>query len=88
MPGTWKTVSHEIAGVDVKQTPINEEWVATKKIEQLLQKGRSPKEIALIWNGTLGGSELPIVKKGKNRYGVAFDTLAYAVGVMRVYAKY
>ena len=39
----------------------------------------------MIWNGSLGGSEEPKVKKGKNKWGVKYDTLAYSQKVLAVY---
>lgn len=87
MPKTWSGVSREILGKVVPQTPINEEYVAIKKIQQLLNEGKKEKEIALIWNGSLGGSERPIIKKGTNKKGVKYDTLAYSLKVMTAYAQ-
>lgn len=78
-------MSKEILGYVARQTPINEEYVAVKKIEQLLSEGKTEKEIAMIWNGSLGGSEEPKIKKGKNRWGVKYDTLAYSQKVLAVY---
>jgi len=39
----------------------------------LLDEGRTPREIALIWNGGQA-----IEKKGVNQYGIAYDSGAYA----------
>lgn len=78
-------MSKEILGYVARQTPVNEEYVAVKKIEKLFAEGNTEKEIAMIWNGSLGGSEEPKVKKGKNKWGVKYDTLAYSQKVLAVY---
>lgn len=87
MPTTWKQVSHEVLGTVVTQSPINEEYVAVKKIEKLLEK-HDEKETALIWNGSLGGTEKPIIKSGVNSKGVKYDTHAYSLKVMKAYATF
>jgi hypothetical protein len=69
----------------LEQTPINEEYVATKKIQKLLDEGNSVKEVGLIWNGSLGGTEEAVEKKGINRHGVLYDTTAYAKKVISAF---
>lgn len=41
----------------------------------------------MIWNGSLGGSEKAIPKKGKNKWGQKYDTVAYALKVTKAYAE-
>ena len=41
----------------------------------------------MIWNGTLGGSEKAVAKKGKNKWGQLYDTVAYALKVTSAYAQ-
>jgi len=82
MPATWKIISRQIAGQVLQQTPENERAVAVAKIQDLISKGYGPKEIALIWNTSLGGSEKPLVKKGVNSKGVAYDSGGYANKVL------
>jgi hypothetical protein len=60
-------------------TPENQDLVAEMKIQELLEKGHSPKEIALIWNGGQA-----VEKKGVNKYGVKYDSGAYANKVLSV----
>lgn len=81
MPNTWTSLSREIIGHTVPQNRANEKYVATMKIQTLLDKGRNEREIALIWNGSLSGSEKPIEKKGRNKKGVLYNTTAYAEAV-------
>lgn len=87
MPGTWDGVATEIVGSSVPQTPVNERYVAVKKIQKLLDEGKTEREIALIWNTSLGGSERPFEKRGTNKKGVRYDSVAYALKVMTAYAQ-
>lgn len=85
MPSTWLGVSKEIAGQVLPETPINEQYVAVKKIQKLVSQGKDLHDIALIWNTSLGGSEKPKEIKGKNRLGVIFNSVAYAATVEKNY---
>jgi len=85
MPNTWVSISKEIEGKVLKQSPINEEYIAVKKIQKLLDEGNSERDVALIWNGSLGGTEKPVEKKGVNWLGVKYDTVAYARVVLKAY---
>lgn len=87
MPNTYKAISIEIEGEVLPMTPKNQDYLAIMKVQELLDKGHDAKEIALIWNSSLGGSEKPLVKKGRNKLGVAYDTLAYASKVLVAYAQ-
>ena len=79
MPSTWKIWAKTYLGnANAPMTKSNQDKVATAKINSLLKQGYSAREIALIWNG---GS--PTVKKGVNKYGVKYDTLAYANKVLK-----
>jgi hypothetical protein len=78
MPATWKIISKQVTGSVIEQTAENERAVAEAKIEQLLAAGNSPREVALIWNTSLGGAEKPFVRQGVNSKGIAFDSGGYA----------
>jgi len=73
MPSTWKSTSLKYLGKEVEPTPENQDLLAKLSVEDLISQGYSDKEIALIWNGGT-----PIIKKGVNKYGVAYDTEKYA----------
>lgn len=74
MPESWKAWAGQYLGnSNAKQTPQNQDMVAQARIGDLLSKGYNAHQIALIWNGGQ-----PIVKKGVNKYGVAYDSGAYA----------
>jgi len=78
MPATWKGWAQQYLGnANAPQTPENQDFVALAKINDLLKQGYGPREIALIWNGGQ-----PIVKRGVNQYGVAYDSGAYADKVL------
>lgn len=78
MPSTWKSwAGNYLGNPNAPQTPENQDKVAIAKINDLLAQGRTPQEIALIWNGGQ-----PIAKKGTNKYGVAYDSGAYANKVL------
>lgn len=78
MPATWREWAGEFLGnPNAPQTPENQDYVAVAKIDSLIKQGYSPQEIALIWNGGT-----PTVKRGTNKYGVAYDSGAYANKVL------
>ena len=74
MPGTWHTWAKQYLGnAYAPMTKTNQDRVATKHVESLIQQGYSPFEVALIWNG---GE--PRIKKGMTASGVQYDSGAYA----------
>lgn len=90
MPGTWRDISTEIVKEVLPQTPINEKYVAVHKIQELLDKGFDEKEVAMIWNTSLGGVEEPLIRKGEkviNGKKVKYDSVAHALKVMNAYAQ-
>lgn len=87
MPDTWVLVSKEIEGEVIPQTPVNERYISAMKIQKLLDEGKTEREIALIWNTSLAGSEKPLEKKGTNKKGVKYDSVSYSLKVMTAYAE-
>lgn len=78
MPATWRQWAGQYLGSpNAPQTPENQDRVAEAKISDLLRQGYDAREIALIWNG---GE--PTVKRGVNKYGVRYDSGAYAEKVL------
>lgn len=73
MPTTWNYWSKHVFGYVEKQTPINEEYVALKKIQHHIDQGYSDGEIALIWNQGHAGE----CKAGTNSKGVAYNSCKY-----------
>lgn len=80
MPSTWKLFSKEILGYVAPQTEENEYYVVVKKIQKWHLQGMSEYDIFLSWNA---GS--PIKVKGVNKYGVKYDSVAYANTAMNHY---
>jgi hypothetical protein len=77
MPNTWPIVSKEVTGKVLAQTPENENYVAVLKINELSQKWND-RQVSMIWNSSLGGSEKPRAIKGINKWHIKFNTVAYA----------
>ena len=79
MPTTWKGWAQTYLGdANAPMTPENQDRVAEAHVSSLLSQGRTPEEIALIWNGGQ-----PVRKAGVNKYGVRYDSGAYADKVLR-----
>jgi hypothetical protein len=78
MPETWQALAQRHLGnANAQMSPENQDKVAKKEIERLLSLNYTPEQIALIWNG---GE--PKRKAGVNRYGIKYDTGAYADDVL------
>lgn len=74
MPATWRQWAGQYLGnQNAPMTRANQDKVAVSHISSLLAKGYNPVQVALIWNGGK-----PVVKRGVNQYGVAYDSGAYA----------
>lgn len=76
-PGTWKMYSKEITGQDnLPMDAKNEAAVVYGKVNQWLQAGFKPEEVASIWNSGKPDAYLHGVK-GRNKYGVNYDVPGY-----------
>lgn len=76
-PGTWKMYSKEISGQDnLPMNAQNEAAVVYGKVQQWLDSGLSPQEIASTWNSGKPDAYLQDYK-GTNKYGVQYDTPGY-----------
>lgn len=78
MPATFEIVSKQITGKVLLDDPNNQEYVSVMKIQQLVDRGLTDRQISEVWNGSLGGSEKPIAKHGINHWKVKYDTVSYA----------
>lgn len=79
MPATWRGWAQTYLGnSNAPMTPENQDRVAESHIADLLAQGRTPEQIALIWNGGQ-----PVRKAGVNSHGVRYDSGAYAEKVLR-----
>jgi hypothetical protein len=88
-PATWDIISQQYlnatgdAGGEMPMTPENQDEVVKWKVQDLLNKGFDAREIALIWNTSLGGKEQPYERAGVNDKNVAYDSVAHADKVMK-----
>ncbi len=91
IPGTWRDISIEMTQEVLKQTPINEKYVSVLKVQQLLDRGFDEKEIAMIWNTSLGGVEEPLIRKGTkviNGKLVKYDSVEHGLKVVKALTAY
>lgn len=86
-PATWKGYSRHVFGKEVPLTNEAEAEVVHHKVKAWLDDGFNTEQIASMWNA---GERRPDAYKqnwkGKNKYGVEYDTPAYARKVAS-YAK-
>lgn len=73
MPGTWQYWSTHVFGYVEDMTPVNERYVALRKIQHHINQGYTDDQIALIWNQ---GNPSPC-KAGTNSKGVKYDSCKY-----------
>lgn len=78
MPKTWQDWSKKVLGYVAPQTPVNERYVALRKIQHHLDEGYSEAEVALIWNQGNPSK----CKAGVNSSGVAYNSCDYVKKVM------
>lgn len=82
MPSTFKSLSIKYFGEALEPTPINQDLVAVKYLQELVDKGLTDYEIALNWN-----SGCTCEVQGINKYGVRYDSVAYAKAVVSLINK-
>lgn len=76
MPESFAQFSYRYFGELLDITiPENQDKVARKKIEELIDQGYTDEQIAAVWNS---GSHLGWEnKRGRNKYGVRYDVPKY-----------
>lgn len=80
-PTTWVSYSKQATGEVLPQTAENERHVTEYMIESWLESGVSERGIFLTWNQ---GDPGPDCYKGVNRWGVPYDSCAYADKAMEL----
>jgi len=80
MPATWVHRSTQVLGYVAPLTPINDRYVTAVTVQGWLNRGYSAYQIGLLHNG----GEIK-EKKGINKFGVAYDSAAYARKVVANY---
>lgn len=86
---TWKGYAKEILGDENAQmTPENQNKVAYTKVKQWKDSGKNVGQIASMWNAGEGRPDAYKEKNvGTNKFGVHYDTPAYAKAVAEIYQK-
>lgn len=74
LPSTWVAYSKKVFGYEVEQTDKNAKIVIESMVNSWLDKGFTPRQIFLIWNQGNPGQ----CKAGINKFGVSYDSCAYA----------
>jgi len=73
MPETWKAHSTQVVGYVARMNYINEVYITSSIVQKWLDKGYSEYTIGLLYNGGEAKE-----KKGTNKWGVKYDSKAYA----------
>lgn len=73
MPGTWEGDSKKHLGYVARPSFINQQYVTAYKVQEWLNQGKTEYQIGLLYNG----GEVK-AKKGTNKWGVRYDSGAYA----------
>ncbi|MFP4025765.1 MAG: transglycosylase SLT domain-containing protein [Thiohalospira sp.] len=84
MPETWDIYCYMFFGKQLDITnPKNQDIIAYKKIENLINKGYSNSEIAATWNS--GNAQNWQSKIGVNSYGISYNVPAYVDNFLTIY---
>lgn len=82
---TWKRNCDLLFGKQLDITdPENQDLIARLKIENLLKRNLTIKEIASVWNC---GKRTYEGKRGVNKYGVKYDVPKYVKNFMKIYSE-
>jgi hypothetical protein len=85
MPGTWKSWAGQYLGDEnAPVTNANQNQVAYSKIKEWKDQGKTPAQIASLWNS---GSDQWEGKVGVNSQGVKYDVPSYVNNVGRIYQQ-
>ncbi len=88
-PDTWKKYSQETFGHEEPLTNDNETYVVREKVKKWIDEGRTTSQIASMWNAGEGKPDAYKQNwKGVNKYGVKYDTPAYAKNVLDYATKF
>lgn len=71
MPATWVAHSKEVLGY-VADLDLNQRYVSTIVIQDLINQGYTVRQIGHIWNGGTA-----TCRRGTNSWGVRYDSCAY-----------
>lgn len=80
-PATWAAYSKIVDGSAISMTVVNERRITEAMIQKWLDEGHDARWIFLMWNQGNGDGWGPGTKDcyaGTNKYGVHYDSCAYA----------
>lgn len=84
MPNTWRNLSLKYFNRVIDMTPVNQDVITYKRIDELLREGYFPDQIASIWNC---GNPVYYGKVGINYLGVKYNVPRYVEKFMDEYNK-
>lgn len=84
MPTTWKKLCKRFYGKTLKKTKENQDLIAYRYIEYLLDEDYNLRQIASIWNSGKPNS----TAEGINPWGVPYSVPKYIENFLRVYNSY
>lgn len=79
LPSTYKMMSTKYIGYVTELTETNEVYILSSWVEEMMNKGYNDYQIAIRHNRP-DGKEV----KGINKFGVKYDSGAYATSVMAI----
>jgi hypothetical protein len=83
LPSTYKLYSIQVLGYVATSTPVNAEYIATVKMEELSKKYK-PEQIFLKWNAGEGATKC---SRGINKNGTPYDSCSYVQKAMNYYKQ-
>ena len=83
LPSTYKTYSIQVLGYVAELNPVNAEYIATVKMEEM-SKIYTPEQIFLKWNM---GEKATRCRKGVNKNNVPYDACSYVQKAMNYYKQ-
>lgn len=87
LPTTWDAAAAKYLGANAPKlqdaTPDQQNQVAYSQVKDWLASGKTPAQVASMWNAGPGAPNAYKGNQGTNSSGVAYDTKAYASGVQK-----
>ena len=83
LPSTYRQYSIQVLGYIAEATPVNAEYIATVKMEELSKK-YTPEQIFLKWNA---GERATKCSKGINKNNIRYNSCEYINKAINYYNK-
>lgn len=84
MPNVYRNYSKTVLGYVAPMTPINARYITVMMAEKWITQGKSPEKVLLSWNAGEGARKC---SKGRNKWGVSYDSCSYVQQGMLSYNK-